>query len=60
MPITVGNEDIDNVIVTTHVGAIARGVVVTDDGSPPPFRPEQVQLFPQPAEPATMMFVVGT
>ena len=59
MPITVGNEDIDNVIVTTHVGAVARGVIVTDDGAPPPFRPEQVQLFPQPTEPAAMMFSSG-
>ena len=46
MPITVGNEDIDNVIVTTSLGAIARGVVVTDDGSVPTFRSDQVQIFP--------------
>ncbi len=58
-PLTVGNEDIDNVIVTTHVGAVARGVIVIDDGTPPPFRPEQVQLFPQPTEPAAMMFSSG-
>ena len=53
--ITVGSEDVDNVIVTTHVGAIARGVILTDDGSAPSFRPEQVQLFPATIEP-TMMF----
>ena len=47
MPITVGNDDIDNVIVTTSLGATARGVVVTDDGSVPPFRPDQVQIFAQ-------------
>ena len=41
MPVTVGNDDIDNVIVTTIVGAIARGVVMTDDGSTPPFRPDR-------------------
>ena len=45
LPVTVTNEDIDNVIVTTYTGAVARGVVVTDDGSPPPFRPDQVQVF---------------
>jgi hypothetical protein len=55
MPITVGNDDIDNLMVATGVGAIARGVVTTDDGTPPPFRADQVSIFPQPAEP-TMAF----
>jgi hypothetical protein len=56
MPITVSNDDIDNVIVTTHAGATARGVVITDDGQPPPVRPDQVQIFAQMMEP-TAMFV---
>ena len=51
MPITISNDDVDNVVVTTYSGAVARGVVVTDDGSPPPFRAEQVQVFAQPMEP---------
>lgn len=50
MPVTVGNDDIDNLIVVTSPGAIARGVVLTDDGSPPTFRADQVQIFPQPME----------
>jgi len=50
MPVTVGNEDIDNLFVSTSVGATVKGVVLTDDGSAPPFRPEQVQIFAQPAE----------
>lgn len=50
MPITVGNEDIDNVMVTTALGATAKGVIVTDDGSVPSFRPGDVQIFAQPAE----------
>src|SRR5688500_13683967 len=54
MPITVSNDDLDNVIVTTNVGAIARGVIVTDDGQPLPFRANQVQVFAQPLEPQTM------
>lgn len=54
MQITVGNEDIDNVIVTTHTGAVARGVVITDDGSAPSFRAEQVQIFPATMEPTTI------
>jgi hypothetical protein len=59
MPLTVGNDDIDNLLVTTHTGAIARGVVTTDDGSPPPFRPEQVQLFVAMVEPMAMMMNPG-
>ena len=52
LPITVGNDDIDNLIVTTSVGATARGVVVTDDGSAPTFRAGSgVRSFAQPAEP---------
>ena len=54
MPITVSNDDIDNVIVTTNVGATARGVIVTDDGQAPPFRANQVQVFAQTIEPQTM------
>jgi hypothetical protein len=53
--VTVGNDDIDNLIVTTSVGATARGVVMTDDGSVPTFRADQVTIFPQPAEPGGMM-----
>ena len=56
MPITIGNEDVDNVMVMTHAGAVARGVVMTDDASAPPFRAEQVQIFPAALEPSTMMF----
>jgi hypothetical protein len=59
MPITISNEDLDNVVVTTYTGAVARGVVLTDDGSPPPFRSEQVQLFAQPMEPMTMFNPAG-
>lgn len=59
MPITVGNDDIDNLMLTTHSGAIVRGVVTTDDGAPPPFRPEQVQVFAPMAEPVAMMVNPG-
>jgi hypothetical protein len=59
LKITVGNDDIDNLIVTTSIGATARGVVMTDDGSVPAFRPDQVQIFPQPAEPGSMMIGSG-
>ena len=54
LPITVGSEDIENVIVSTAAGAVARGVVVTDTGEPPAFRPDQIQLFASTPEPMMM------
>lgn len=59
LKVTVGNDDIDNLIVTTSTGATARGVVMTDDGSVPTFRADQVSIFPGPAEPGAMMFGTG-
>ena len=53
VPITVGSDDIDNLIVTTAVGATVRGVIVMDDGTPPPFRHDQVQVFAHPRSRAT-------
>jgi hypothetical protein len=58
MPITVGSEDIDNLILASATGAIARGVVITDDGTPPTFRHDQVSIFPGPMDPAASMFVM--
>ena len=57
LPLTVGNDDIDNVMVSTSVGGSARGIVVTDTGEPPSFRPDQIQLFASTAEP--MMMAAG-
>jgi hypothetical protein len=59
LKVTVGNDDIDNLIVTTSIGATARGVVMTDDGSAPTFRADQVSIFPSPAEPGSMMINPG-
>lgn len=59
LPLTVGNDDLDNVMVTTSLGATAKGVVTTDDGSVPSFRPDQVQIFPQPAEMGTNLMGGG-
>ena len=55
MPITVGNDDIDNVIVTTSVGATARGVVRDRRrlGADVPRR-IKCPIFPQPTEPGGM------
>jgi len=57
LTITVGNDDLDNLIVATALGAVAHGVVVTDDGSAPTFRADQVSIFPSPADPNGGMFV---
>jgi hypothetical protein len=59
VPVTVGNDDIDNLLVSTSVGAIARGVVLTDDGSVPSFRPDNVQIFAQPADMTMNIFGGG-
>jgi len=56
MPVTVGNEDIDNVLIVTAPGAIARGVIMTDDASAPAFRPDQSMVSAGPAEPGGVMF----
>jgi hypothetical protein len=55
LPVLVGNDDIDNLIVTTTIGATATGVIVTDDGSAPSFRPDTVQIFAQPVDPTFNM-----
>jgi protocatechuate 3,4-dioxygenase beta subunit len=59
LKVTVGNDDLDNLIVMTAAGSSARGVVMTDDGTAPSFRPDQVQIFPSPAEPGAMFVVPG-
>ena len=49
--LTVGSGDIDNILVTTAPGAIARGVITTDEGTTPPVLPEQVSLMAQQLDP---------
>ena len=56
MAITVGNDDIDNVMLVTSVGATARGIIQTDDGSPPPFRFDEVRIGASPIDPTSMSF----
>jgi hypothetical protein len=52
--VTVTGEDVDGVVIVTGRGAVARGIVRTDDGSAPSFRPELVSIFAQPLEPDVM------
>ena len=59
VPVTVGNDDIDNLIVTTGAGATVTGVITTDDGSIPPFRADAVQIFAQQMDPSFTMIGGG-
>ena len=59
VPVTVGNEDIDNLFVTTGVGATVTGVITTDDGTAPSFRADAVQLFAQQVDPSFSMIGGG-
>ena len=52
--IAVGQDDLINVLLVSSRGAVARGVVVSDDGSALPVRPPQVSIFAQPIDPDTM------
>jgi hypothetical protein len=52
--VVVNNEDVDNVILVARRGAIARGIIVTDDNTPLPIRPQQASVFARPAEPESM------
>ncbi len=57
--ITVGQDDLINVLLVSSRGAVARGVVVSDDGSALPVRPPQVSIFAQPIDPDTMSMGMG-
>lgn len=56
--ITVGSDDLDNVLIVTSRGGIARGVITADDGSALPIKPQAVRIFPQNPDP-TMDFMGG-
>ena len=60
MRITVGQDDIDNITIVTSRGAVAYGVITTDENAPLPFRPEQVTIFARPVEPEAMIVNPGT
>ena len=57
--VTVGQDDLDNLTLTTSRGAVAYGVVTTDESTPPPVRPEQISISTRPVDPDLMM-VGGT
>ena len=55
MRLTVGSTDIDGLVVITAPGAIARGVITTDEGIAPTVLPEQISLFARPLTPEPMV-----
>jgi hypothetical protein len=53
--VQVNGEDVRDVFVVTGRAGIIRGRIVSDDGSPLPFRPGQLRLFAQPSDPTRPM-----
>ena len=49
--VTVGGDDVDGVMLVMSRGAVARGVVTTDEGTALPLRGDQIRIFPQQADP---------
>jgi hypothetical protein len=55
LDVPVNGDDVRDVFIVTGRGGVIRGRVVTDDGSVPPFNPQQMRVVPQPAEPGMRM-----
>jgi hypothetical protein len=55
MRLTVGTADIDGLLLTTAPGAVARGIITTDEGVAPPLQPEQVSLIARSLNPEPFM-----
>ena len=57
--VSVGNDNVDNILIVASRGASARGTIVSDDGTPLPGRPQQARIFARPVEPDAMMIMGG-
>lgn len=55
MRITVGQGDLDGVLLVSSRGALARGIVTTDENTPLPVLPQQVTIFARPTDPEVMI-----
>ncbi len=53
--VTVGDGNLENVVVVMSRGAVLHGTITTDEGTPLPVTPQQVNVFVRPAEPELMM-----
>ena len=49
--VQLSSDDLDNVLIVTSKGAVARGIVTTDEGTVLPLKPQQVRLFAQSTDP---------
>jgi hypothetical protein len=49
--VTVGGDDVDGVMLVMSRGAVARGVVTSDEGTALPMRGDQIRIFPQQTDP---------
>jgi hypothetical protein len=59
LDVSVNGDDVRDVAIVTGRGGIIRGRVVTDDGSAPPFSPQQMRVQPQPEELGRPMMFMG-
>jgi protocatechuate 3,4-dioxygenase beta subunit len=57
--VSVGNDNVDNILIVTSRGATARGTIVSDDGTALPVRPQQARIFARPVEPEAMVVMGG-
>ena len=49
--VTLASDDVDNVLIVISKGAVARGIITTDEGTVLPLKPQQVRLFAQSMDP---------
>ena len=52
--VTVGDDNLENVVVVMSRGAVLQGTITTDEGTPLPVAPQQVNVFVRPVEPEMM------
>jgi hypothetical protein len=57
--VTVASEDLDNVLIVASRGGVARGLITSDDNTPLPMRPQQVNVFVRPSNPDDTMMGGG-
>jgi hypothetical protein len=53
--VTVGVDNLENVLIITSRGATLRGSILTDEQMLLPVRPQQINVFARPVEPEAMM-----
>lgn len=54
VPVSVAGEDITGLVIVTGRGGTLRGAIVTEAGSPPPFRPTEARVSATPTDMSMM------